>query len=603
MHRLSGPTLGVGSWGAGDMVQPPAFEPYAILVADMVGYSRWLAHQPVATHAAFTNHVRYVFGPAVHARAGEVVKTTGDGIVAIFQRPSDAESSARDIQSRLEGSAVEISPEVDLKYRIAVHYGKIMVFPGDVYGIAVNAAMHMQDLAPPGGICVSGELFARLDAEGKAAYTYAGSRYIKNLPDPIDVYLLQAPASPPQPLRTGSAPALRRKTLSPLPRLGLAELRGYAEHESQLVVVSLAHDVLMEGLSRFRDRFVVCPIGTQVTPGSMQIRKMRESLTKELALEYLVHGSCTVGSEGIRLTVHFEYLPRRELICSAKVDTDSTDLSALAPKIARECVIPIILHLQRNEAESWDAFRNSEDEQVFREALKLITHRTLGSTDQARRMLLGILERRGEIGNVYVALARAEHSHGQLQAGERFVEALEQARVYAKKAIDLDELNPRAHGELALQDLFLRRHATAADEYQRALRLNPYDPFLLADWADCLTHIGRADEALPILQNLAASWPSDKAFVEWNQCDAEWVLNRPENIIELLRDAPDLPYVHRYRAACFAKLGRMAEARHHAEKVRSHQPDFSAKAWSRVPPYMDPDIAEEYGDYLAKAGL
>ena len=81
------------------------------------------------------------------------------------------------------------------------------------------------------------------------------------------------------------------------------------------------------------------------------------------------------------------------------------------------------------------------------------------------------------------------------------------------------------------------------------------------------------------------------------------MLNRPEKIIELLRDKPDMPYVHRYLAASYARLGRMTEARHHAERVRGHQPNFAAKAWSKVPPHVDRDAAEEYADYLAKAGL
>jgi tetratricopeptide (TPR) repeat protein len=266
-------------------------------------------------------------------------------------------------------------------------------------------------------------------------------------------------------------------------------------------------------------------------------------------------------------------------------------------------VIPIVLHLRRNESEARDALRHSEDEQLFREAQKLIAQRTLPAMGQARRILAGILERSGEIGNVYVALARAEHSHGQLLAGEQFVESLERARDYARKAIELDELNPRAHGELALQDLFLKRHSSAVDSYQRALQLNPYDPMLLADWADCLSLMGRGEEALSILESISVSWPIDKAFVEWNQCDAEWVMNRPEKIIELLRDKPDQPHVHRYLAASYAKLGRMTEARRHAEKVRAHQPNFSAKAWSDVVPYTNRDAAEEYAEFLRRAGL
>lgn len=580
------------------MDQQYSFEPHAILVADMVGYSRWLARQPVATHTTFTIHVRDVFHPAVRAHAGQVVKTTGDGIVAIFKNTHDAEICARDIQTRLRSQDPSSDPEIGLTYRVAVHYGKIMILPDDVFGLDVNAAMHMQGLAPPGGICISGDLFFRLDEQQKAPYTHVGRRYIKNIADPFDVYLYehQFPATAPP-------PGIRRRVLSPPPRLGIAELHAHTDHESQRILATFAQDALMENLSRFRDLFTVSPIGTEIAQSAAHTGKLREYLLNELALEYLVHGSCLVGNEAMTLTIHFEYLTRRELIWATKVRIALEDLDAIARTITNQCVTPLVLHFQRNEAESWDALRDSQDEQLFREARRLIAQRTLAATDQARRILAGIIERSGEIGNVYVALARAEHSHGQLLAGERFIEALERARDYARRAIELDDLNPRAHGELALQDLFLKRHGSAVDSYERALQLNPYDPMLLADWADCLTHTGRAEEALPILEDLSGSWSSDKAWVEWNLCDAEWALNRPENIIELLRDKPDLPHVHRYLAASYAKLDRMTEARRHAERVRAHQPNFSAKAWSRVPPHADRDAAEEYADFLAKAGL
>src|SRR5918996_1147406 len=100
------------------MVQQPDFEPRAILVADMVGYSRWLAHQPVATHSAFMTHVRQVFQPTVRSHAGQVVKTTGDGIVAIFEHTGDAESCARDMQTRLQNREIGIAPDLELQYRI-----------------------------------------------------------------------------------------------------------------------------------------------------------------------------------------------------------------------------------------------------------------------------------------------------------------------------------------------------------------------------------------------------------------------------------------------------------------------------------------------------
>ena len=212
------------------MVQQVAFEPHAILVADMVGYSRWLAHEPVATHSVFMVHLRDVFQPSVRAHAGQVVKTTGDGIVAIFKHTGNAESCARQMQSHLQN---EVAPEVELKYRIAVHYGRIMVLPDDVFGLDVNAAMHMQSLAPPAGICISGDLFFRLEEKSKARYTYAGRRYVKNIPEPLDVYLYSHQLGPPDRSRASvQPPAARRGVLSPPPRLGLPELHAYAEHDS-----------------------------------------------------------------------------------------------------------------------------------------------------------------------------------------------------------------------------------------------------------------------------------------------------------------------------------------------------------------------------------
>jgi adenylate cyclase len=135
------------------------------------------------------------------------------------------------------------------------------------------------------------------------------------------------------------------------------------------------------------------------------------------------------------------------------------------------------------------------------------------------------------------------------------------------------------------------------------LHLNPYDTMLQADWADCLTFMGRAAEAQQILTNVAEGWPRDRSWVLWNLCDAEWALNRPERIVEMLQNQPDLPHVHRNLAAAYAKLGRVTEARYHAEKVRDHQPGFSTKQWGKVVPHMKSDTAEEFADYLAKAGL
>ena len=174
---------------------------------------------------------------------------------------------------------------------------------------------------------------------------------------------------------------------------------------------------------------------------------------------------------------------------------------------------------------------------------------------------------------------------------------------YAKKAIEINDLNPQAHAELALQEMFLKRQSDAAEIYRHALTLNPYNSMLRADWADCLVNMGRAPEAVPILEEILSGWPRDRAWVEWNLCDAYWHLEQPDRIIAMLDKHPDQPHVHRFLAASYAKLGKTDEAKRHAERVRQHQPGFSTKAWSHVVPFSTADSSEEYADYLERAGL
>ena len=179
---------------------------------------------------------------------------------------------------------------------------------------------------------------------------------------------------------------------------------------------------------------------------------------------------------------------------------------------------------------------------------------TLETLDQARH-ICRIINRRGEIGNVCIALAHVERNHGILLAGDQFVESLERARIFAKKAVEVDEMNPRAHAEFAMQEMFSKRQNSDAETYRHALSLNPYDPLIRADWADCLVNLGRADEALPILEEVLTGWPRNRTWVEWGLCDAYWALGRPDRIVELLERHPDQPYVHRYLAASYARLG------------------------------------------------
>jgi class 3 adenylate cyclase len=78
---------------------------------------------------------------------GRLVKSTGDGILALFDRPGRAIRCAGALRDRLRGGGMEI--------RAGVHTGEVHLRGEDVGGIAVHFAARVMAAAGPGEILVS----------------------------------------------------------------------------------------------------------------------------------------------------------------------------------------------------------------------------------------------------------------------------------------------------------------------------------------------------------------------------------------------------------------------------------------------------------------
>jgi class 3 adenylate cyclase len=83
----------------------------------------------------------------VGAHGGRIVRYTGDGMLAVFDRPSRAALSALDLSDALAAVGTVI--------RAGVHVGEIEIRGDDVAGISVHVAQRIQNAAPPGGVFVS----------------------------------------------------------------------------------------------------------------------------------------------------------------------------------------------------------------------------------------------------------------------------------------------------------------------------------------------------------------------------------------------------------------------------------------------------------------
>lgn len=160
----------------------------AILVTDMVGYSRLMGLDEKGTIARQKAHRAEVFEPRISQHGGRIVKSTGDGLLVEFPSVVDAVTCAFGVQCELAGRDVDVPEDRRIQYRIGINLGDIVVDGDDILGDGVNVAARLEGLARPGGICISGLVHDQLAGKTGLIFEAAGEQRVKNVPRPVQVW-------------------------------------------------------------------------------------------------------------------------------------------------------------------------------------------------------------------------------------------------------------------------------------------------------------------------------------------------------------------------------------------------------------------------------
>jgi adenylate cyclase len=147
----------------------------AILAADVVGFSSMMEKDEEGTLAQIKSLQREVIEPKVRDHHGRLVKTTGDGILVEYASPVEAVRCALAVQEALSTSSVQL--------RIGINFGDVIFEEdGDVYGDGVNIAARLEQLAEPGGVCISGKVYD--EVEGKVDGRFQGGESSRSRTSP-----------------------------------------------------------------------------------------------------------------------------------------------------------------------------------------------------------------------------------------------------------------------------------------------------------------------------------------------------------------------------------------------------------------------------------
>src|SRR5262245_24067419 len=118
-----------------------------------------------------------------------------------------------------------------MQFRIGVNLGDVISEDNDYYGTGVNVAARLEQLAEPGGICISQTVFDQVRKIVEIPLQDIGERRLKNIADPVHVYrVLPAPLPWYHRLLSHSKVRLRRPEFAALIFLFILAVAGGASY-------------------------------------------------------------------------------------------------------------------------------------------------------------------------------------------------------------------------------------------------------------------------------------------------------------------------------------------------------------------------------------
>lgn len=576
----------------------------AILAADMVGYSRLMEADEVGTLARLKTHRLELIDPAIAKSRGRIIKTTGDGMLVEFQSVSDAVQCAIEIQRRMVRRNADVPAARWIQFRIGINLGDVIVEDGDLFGDGVNVAARLQELAEPGGICVSRAVRDQVQVGDRfeVGFQDLGEQTVKNIVRPIPVFRVELDRADPAAsagaqASTGVASGSDRPSIAVLP---FANMSG--DPEQEFFADGLTEDIIT-ALSRFRELFVISRNSAFVYKGkAVRI----QDFAKQVGVQYAVEGSVRKAGNRVRVTVQLIDAISDRHIWAERYDRELEDIFAIQDEVTSAIVATLP---GRIEAARYDrAERKPTANMAAYEYVltgKVLHHRSAREDNlEAQRMLDRAIALDGNYAHAHAwkacVLGQA-WVYGWCEDREAtFNEVGEELQI----ALGLDDNDSDVHRILAAWNLVQRQYDKAMYHQERALGLNPNNDLIVVQQGEILTWLGRPEEGIDWIRRAMQLNPYHPERY-WNHLGRAYYMARryPEAAQAFARiSAPDHAH-HAFMAAAFAQMGDAVAATAHAEQVERRAPGFSVQGYLETLHYKRAADREHHRDGLLKAGL
>ena len=564
----------------------------AVVVADVVGYSRLMEADEAGTVAALKQRWSGILEPLVASHGGRIVKFMGDGALMEFTSAVNAVKAAMALQAGFAAANEALPEPAKIMLRIGINLGDVIGEGSDIYGEGVNIAARLETLAAPGGLCISAKVHVEVQGKIEAVFDDMGEQNLKNIATPIRAYRSAGLIAASEKSQGSS----HKPSIAVLPFANMSN-----DKDQQYFSDGMTEDIITE-LSRFSQLHVVARNSSFRYRGA-DLDMIR--VGRELGVNFLLEGSIRRMGPRIRITAQLIDAISGHHLWAEKFDRDQNDIFEVQDQVVRTIVATLV---GRMRAATIEVAKRKPPASLAAYECVLRADALPIHSPEARAEARALLEKAIALDPAFarpVALLGLSYHAEWLYTLTTPDEIRQKAFEYAAKAAALGENDHLSQGFLGFLHLFANEHRQAEHHFQKSIEANHHHPVILSGLGVFCLYDGRPQEGIEYFKQARILDPYFDVTWYWSAlASAEYIARRYEEAVATAMRGPQSSFrTQALLAAICAQLNRDTDARRHAAETVRLVPGFSITQFMTREPFRSDADRQHLIEGLRKAGL
>ena len=615
----------------------------AIFSADVQGYSKLMGDDDEYTVNTITTY-REIMAELIEKHQGRVVDAPGDNILAEFSSSINAVHCAIEIQRKLETKNTKLPDNRRMNFRIGINMGDILHKGDRIYGDGVNIAARIENLADPGGICISRGVYDQVEGRLDIGFADLGPHTVKNIRKPVRVFkILLGSHGEVKSVGTTKAKGPNRRSMTvaiivlvviigsaviwhqqakskfetasidrmayPLPdkpSIVVLPFKNYSDDAKLNFFASGLTEDLTVSLSKAPDLFVISRNSAATYKGRpIDVKQVAE----ELGIQYLLEGSIQKAGDKLRITVQLIDAIDGRHLWADRFDRLAKDIFALQDEIVKNVIVELQVELtQGAAARVASRGTNSLEAWLLRiEAQGEFIEFTREGMIRARELYEAAHQADPNWSRPLAGLASIDWYEAKQGWSTSKEESIKSGMKLAQRAIQMDPDSPLGYQTLGNLYALTGQGEHAIELRRKAAELAPNDLVAVAGLATRLKDFGGEQEAVKLFEQAMRLSPKHPWWVPYAYGVTLHLVGRKEEAVQSLKAASALNPNHvlpkAFLAAVYADLGLVDAAKAAAEDVMRIDSKFSATRLMQSHTLHDPVRDDQFKNLMQQAGL